>query len=114
MKHFLALAILALVFSCNKDHVEFCEDSEQCNLVVSPLPFDESFEISLHSNVKDTVHFKIFDMKGSLVLEYKDRTLVGRNVYSMESDSLSTGIYILLCSSSTDTLYTRLLRNSID
>ena len=114
MRYFFILLILASMLSCSKERIEFCEGSEQCNLQVYPLPFDQDFKISLHSNVKDSISFKYYNLFGTLILENQDLLLIGKNVFSVSSDDFSEGVYIMKAITSSDTFNIRLVKKTTD
>lgn len=65
-------------------------------IVISPNPYFEHFEVSFHSMDNSTVHLKLMDMQGRTIFNKSIEAEKGINSYYVNNnDQLKSGIYLL-------------------
>ncbi|MGB3180045.1 MAG: S8 family serine peptidase [Cyclobacteriaceae bacterium] len=62
---------------------------------IFPNPFEGELSLNIVSDADRNLPVKMFDMKGTLVLETEFKLITGQQSYSIEADNLPGGMYLL-------------------
>jgi hypothetical protein len=65
---------------------------------VFPQPFTNLLNVQIKSSIGEEIAIDVFDGMGAIALKEKHILNTGENVIQMNTDALSSGLYILHCS----------------
>jgi len=89
-------------FSVNKDNVLNCSQN----------PFISSTQIFYHSNLKEEIELKVFDMLGNIVYKEKLNAVIGENIFKFNGSNLHKGIYIYTVNNKKDVYTKKLIKSN--
>jgi len=79
----------------NHDHDHIVETPKGSNsdIMITPNPAREAFEISFFTSKDGMAIYNIFDIQGRLIASEQEFTLQGKNTKSFQTTALNSGIY---------------------
>jgi hypothetical protein len=71
------------------------DDNNIDKIKIYPNPTNNEWNVIISNDISDKIAISIFDMNGKLIYNEINNTIVGENLFKVESKNLKTGSYIL-------------------
>ena len=83
----------------------------ESGLRVYPNPAKDYCIIEYTSNINEVISINVFDINGRVVISKKTNTIIGKNTFSINTNELNSGVYIIKVETSLDNKVVRLVIN---
>ncbi len=99
-------------YSSDADPVTSIEDesTEQDNIVLYPLPVNESLNVEFESSFNGNVTIQIVNMRGSVVLTLQENVIEGVNNISLNVAALNKGFYLFLLKNNSEMITRKIVK----